>query len=206
VGESSCADCKDCRLCGGKKEVRSHTLHELLIGAWDSAFGENKVTYVSGPITTGIRLFQRILASDTDLKTLKAECFTANSEELKSTVTSLRKKHPNEVFLDPATLNVVGWGQAEYMELWEGFIERHARRVIFLPDWEYSKGCALEYARAVDENVERESASGQTIGVEEARSRIETALAEISSSAAAVPLSDVSDTLKEVLDRLRRHG
>jgi hypothetical protein len=195
-----------CNLCRGNDRVCTNSLHELLIGAWQSAFGENKVTYVSGPITTGRLLMDRLRSGTDDPKAVRDSCFEENVATLKGAVRALRERNPEHVFLDPATLNVVGWNQDEYMELWERFIERHANRVILLDGWEYSKGCAREFTRAIEHGVHRETPSGEPIDQDEGLDLLVKAHDDIVNDDANGALSDVAQALAHVINRLRANG
>jgi hypothetical protein len=61
----------------------SSLLHAALLEAWDCAFAGSRVTYLSGPITTGIRQIERIRAGGLDQEAKRA-VIRENSEALAS--------------------------------------------------------------------------------------------------------------------------
>ncbi len=107
-----------------------------------------------------------------------------------------------EIVVEPGSLNIANWSQDEYLELWEQFIERHVRLIIFMPGWEYSIGCAIEYARAATHNIRAESISGATITVDDAIALLQTAEADLREDNASGALSDLADRLNNVAARL----
>lgn len=140
-------------------------LHQSILQAWEGAFANTPIIYLSGPITTGRRFVERIRSG------LEPKAFPSilheNSADLQTVAERLRRER-REVVLEPASLNVVEWSQKDYMALWDRLIERHVRLMLFMPGWEYSAGCALEYARAIEHNVRTESVSGAPITVVDA--------------------------------------
>lgn len=133
--------------------------HRLLAQAWDCAFAELPVAYLSGPITGGPRFIQWY---DTrgqlikDKKNYKAEhhanVVQPNERDLRDTARQLRLRL-GQTIVEPASLQVTDWSQHDYMTLWEEFIEKHAARVIMMPGWEYSSGCAAEFAHACEHGI-----------------------------------------------------
>jgi hypothetical protein len=107
-----------------------------------------------------------------------------------------------EIIVEPGSLNIANWSQDEYLELWEQFIERHVRLIIFMPGWEYSIGCAIEYARATTHNIPAESISGATITVDDAIALLRAAETDLREDSARGALSDLADRLNKVAARL----
>jgi hypothetical protein len=73
------------------------------------------------------------------------------------------RKDRNDVVVEPASLNVLGWSQADYLALWEAFIERHVRLLILMPGWEYSAGCVTELACAYENRIVAQTLSGDDL-------------------------------------------
>lgn len=120
--------------------VENDVLSSLLLQAWRCALGDDKVIYLSGPITTGLKLVECVQNGfEIDDKLILRE----NSAALIETAKRLRRTL-GEPVLEPATLSVPSWEQAEYLELWKKCIKNHARIVMFMPDWQYSVGCVTE--------------------------------------------------------------
>jgi hypothetical protein len=58
--------------------------------------------------------------------------------------------------IDPSRLaDVPGWEQADYHAFWTKVIDQHADKVIFLDGWQYSDGCTIEFAKAVQLGLPR---------------------------------------------------
>ena len=52
--------------------------------------------------------------------------------------------------IDPSRLaDVPGWEQTDYHFFWTRVIERYAEKVLFSDGWQYSVGCVIEFAKAV---------------------------------------------------------
>src|SRR4051794_3774000 len=109
-------------------EFRRKRLHSIILEAWDCAFAGSPVAYLSGPITTGLRHVERVRSGD-DSPDSKQAIIRANSEMLIETAKRLRTER-SEVIVEPASLNVEEWTQADYLKLWELFIERHVRLIL----------------------------------------------------------------------------
>ncbi|MGR9464250.1 DUF4406 domain-containing protein [Rhizobium leguminosarum] len=147
------------------------TLHSAILQAWDCALGQKKVIYLSGPITTG-RTFVESLRTG---KSIHSETLIRkNSESLIQAANNLRTRL-DEIVLEPATLHIPGWGQAEYLDLWRECIKKHARIVMFMSDWEYSVGCVTEFSFAKSLGMRTEKIDGTELTSVEAFRLLDTA-------------------------------
>jgi len=150
---------------------------------WSSAFGTRRVTYLSGPITTGKRFVDwfeetgsRFVPESSQYRDgLRAAVIVANEAEIQGAADLLRARD-GEPVVEPASLFVKTWNQADYIELWESFITDHASRILLMPGWEYSAGCAAEYYRAHIEGIPRASIGGTPIVVRDAVAAIRHAI------------------------------
>lgn len=185
----------DCTLCAGDRNLRENRLHDLIIEAWDCAFGSTRVSYLSGPITTGLPWITAVRRG-IEANAAKSRAVQPNCAALGATASTIRKER-GLVVLEPGSLNVRGWSQEDYLQLWERFIEKHADRIIFMPDWEYSIGCAIEFARAVTHDVRTETVSGSLITVEDA-------IALLSAAQDDLRRDDANGTLFELAERIGR--
>lgn len=134
-------------------------IHDVILQAWNCAFGDMGVTYLSGPITTGPRFLDEALTQAGDAR---ERAFQANCAELQATAARLRRER-REIVVEPASLSIANWGQRDYISLWEAFIERHVRLVIFMPGWQFSAGCAAEFAKAVESGIRAETLEGEVL-------------------------------------------
>lgn len=142
-------------------------------------------TYLSGPITTGKRLFeferQRILLGQpcavSDTKVIVLE----NEKAIFDYARELRSK--GVLVIEPASLFVAGWTQRTYYEFWYEVFRRFVNRVVLLDGWEYSVGCANEFFFAHSARIPVETVQGQSMSVEEGRQRVKFAAQEMLSEA-----------------------
>lgn len=129
--------------------TRPITIHEAILQAWECAFGRTRVIYLSGPITTGRRKIDSIRRGDG----VSADEITGQNCKILIEAANRLREERGDVVVEPASLQIPGWSQQEYLTLWKELIKRHARLVIFMPDWEYSVGCVTEYAMAKAEGI-----------------------------------------------------
>jgi hypothetical protein len=175
-------------------------IHDAILGAWECAFAGSPVCYLSGPITTGLRKVERLrssLGSYGDDGAVLRE----NSDALIATAKRLRAERRITI-IEPATLTIPEWSQADYLALWEALIERHVGLIIFMPDWEYSIGCAIEFARAMAHDVRTETVSGAPITVEDGIALLSAACDDLRADDANGALAQLADRLGEVVRRL----
>ncbi len=102
--------------------------HDLLFQAWRCVLGDSRVTYVSGPITTGARWVDAVL--DDRAATARVAVIEANNQALHAAAAQLRRKL-GRVVIDPASFAMPNWSQTDYLILWTDLIERHAGEVRF---------------------------------------------------------------------------
>lgn len=132
--------------------------HALVLQAWDCLIGEGKVTYISGPITTGLRWVEALeVGADAGKPVIDANC-----EAIRQAADHMRRVSGGLV-LEPASLHVETWSQDDYLALWMTVIERHASTVAFVDGWSYSIGCAHEFERAIAHNIPTLTLDGRKI-------------------------------------------
>jgi hypothetical protein len=175
-------------------------LHKHLIEAWDCAFGDSGVVYLSGPITTGRKFVERVRAG-LSAKQAKDELIGSNCRALVEAASDLRR-HRHLTVVEPASLNVRDWSQDDYLDLWKRFIAKHVRRIIFVVDWQFSIGCATEFEKALEHGIATESISGAIITREDGLALLSSARDELLSDTADGKLSELADEINSVIGRL----
>jgi len=153
---------------------------------WRSALGTRRVAYLGGPITSGMRFVDWYERTGCHLspsslrykREHRSNVVEPNETDLKATAELLRMRD-GEIVVEPASLVVKSWKQSDYVELWEGFIADHASRVIFMPGWEYSAGCAAEFCRAQLERIPTATIEGVPIIAVEGVAALKRALSRI---------------------------
>jgi hypothetical protein len=125
----------------------------------------DRVIYVSTPITTGRRYYdwRRTVAglseADPNFEALhQRNVEDPNRASAHELVLALRRTVGPTV-IDPTALDVVGWEQEDYHNFWVWLVEGYIGTVVFNDGWEYSTGCAREYAAAVRAGATTLSAS-----------------------------------------------
>lgn len=148
--------------------------HDVILQSWRSAFGQTKVTYLSGPITTGPRYIEWYISTNCGAKHDSPSEVDAvirpNSEEIIATAESLRKYWPTPI-VEPASFSIRGWKQEEYLALWSQFIASHTDTIVFLPSWQSSVGCITEFARAIEHGKRTVTLDGSPLSIETALQR-----------------------------------
>ena len=196
---------------GGELDGRAFTRtygEEVVIAlsAFDSVLNGEKAIYASSELTTGKRLNalyrQFGVRTTSDLRRRIGEeayrrlVWDPNVQEAVDLARELHHQLGGEIALTPAPFVSPGWGQPEYLAFWETVIRTRCKAVYFSPDWEYSSGCAFEFAVARDAGLPTFYADGREMTLAEGRARIAAAAGELAAEGL-----DVSP-LREVLARL----
>lgn len=172
----------------------------LLLQAWGSVLEARSAVYLSGPITTGPRFIDwarksRTLGGADYAKELRTFVIEPNSRDIRETAESLRAK-ASEPVLEPATLYVSGWSQKEYLDLWAEVIEGYVKRLVMMPGWSFSVGCAFELGLAFERGIPVSTLTGLGITLDDACRELEEALEG--------PAADLLPGLGQSLDTLAR--
>ena len=132
---------------------------EEKIAEWEIERGldtaQRSSVYIGVPVTTGRRFINWFRSTGCQLqrdnieyeRALRAEVILPNIQHAARFIELLRWRHVG-LIIDPTSVEVPGWSQAQYYQFWTTVINRHARRVIFLDGWEFSSGCVLEFETA----------------------------------------------------------
>jgi hypothetical protein len=115
--------------------------------------------YVSTPITTGRRYYEWLKSSGmtpTAGAAFQAEharqVIEVNQASARALVLYAREKL-RKIVVDPTALDVPIWTQDDYNGFWTHLISDYVGTVVFNDGWEYSTGCTLEYAAALESNA-----------------------------------------------------
>jgi len=116
----------------------------------------------------------------------------------------LLQQHIARETLILSRVKIPEWSQAEYHRLWQQLIERHAHLVIFMPGWEYSFGCSLEFEHAFVHDVRTESLSGALISLDDGIALLAAARDDLRGHDNGGPLANLADQLDKVISRLEQ--
>lgn len=164
--------------------------------------------YLSGPITTGSRFLEWYSEIGSSLQSdqkryaasLRENVVEPNSREVRETAARLRAAL-HEPVLEPASLFVSDWSQRDYLALWARVIERFAARIVMMPGWEFSSGCANELERAFLHGLPVTALDGTPISLSRAEEQL-AAATEIARMR-KVPIADLT-RVAEALRRMRK--
>src|SRR5207244_3738338 len=84
-----------------------------------------------------------------------------------------------EFVISPAAFAAPNWPQAAYLAFWEKVIRTRVKAVYFNDDWEYSNGCAYEFAVAHDAGLSTMDREGRALSGQEAVEKIGRAVREL---------------------------
>jgi hypothetical protein len=129
-------------------------------------------TYVSGPITTGPHFinwyvqtgFRLTHGSSAYVDALRREVVSVNQTKIEEVARQTRRT--GRVVIEPATLEVSGWGQTDYVSFWLKVIDAFARELVMVPQWQYSLGCGAEFRHAISTGVVVRDNKGEFIDEE----------------------------------------
>jgi len=168
--------------------------------------------YLSGPITTGPRFVdwyrrigRRLKANRAEYETsLRRDVIELNSRDIRDIAVRLRAEL-HEPVLEPASLFIDEWTQDEYLTLWSRVIDRFAARLIMMPGWEYSNGCAAELHRAFVHDLPVTTLDGVSLSLTQAIHLLRLAIEDIESDAVPVEkLESIADELTRLFRQRNR--
>lgn len=180
----------------------------IALSAFDSILNGEKAVYCSSELTTGKRpndLFLKFgVRSGRELRQRIGEAeyhrlvWDPNVAEANAFARELHHRLGGEIAITPAPFVSPHWRQPEFLAFWETVIRTRCKAVYFSPDWEYSSGCAFEFAVARDAGLPTFYADGREMSLEQGRARIAAAAQELE----ALGLDPAP--LREVLARLSK--
>ena len=187
----------------GRVHTRTYAQEVVIaLSAFDSILNGEKAVYHSSELTTGKRLHallrehgvreRRELKAKMGEEAFRRQVWDPNVAEANAFARELHHRLGGEIVITPAPFVSPGWTQAEFLAFWETVIRTRCMSVDFSEDWEYSSGCAFEFAVALDAGLPTFYADGRDLSLEEGRSRIAAAVGELEAQDLDVaPLRDV---------------
>jgi hypothetical protein len=168
------------------------------------------VVYQSVPITTGrayldyhIRI--RSEGNWTRQSVYHRESARLNNEQRAHKVAGKLRSLLTSTVIDPSYLiDIPGWEQADYHEFWVSVIEQYAQQIILLDGWQYSVGCAVEFAAAVRLGLPTFTEHLSPLSVDDGENMLRSAIQDyISAGLDPEPLRRSSDTAKRAVSIAR---
>lgn len=147
---------------------------EMVFSGLDCALIREQAVYCSAELTTGARLYAALrehkLKTRAELRKKMGQAwFHANLWEpnvnaaiefAKSVRSALGG---GTMVITPAPFEAPGWSQPEYWAFWERLLRTRIKSVWFNRDWQFSNGCAFEFAVAQDAGLPTLDHVGQAL-------------------------------------------
>jgi hypothetical protein len=171
--------------------------------------GKERATYVSGPITTGLRFVDWFLRTGSSLQedaaayhsALMVNVIRPNASAITNIAEILRAKSSVPT-IEPASLMMESWDQKTYYEFWMAVIDRYVGQVIVIDDWQFSVGCAVEVKFALERGIQVETLQGKAVTCQTGNDLLLTAAADIEGRGArSVRLMDIANRLRDCVIR-----
>ena len=150
-----------------------HEKVKMLLSAIDCALHRRgHVIYGSSEITTGLKLYEELhrrnLKTRDELKVQAGEAwaqiFATNISVGIEFAEAVRSKlRDNTIVITPAPLEVPGWNQDDYLSFWEELLRTRVKSVWFNRNWQFSNGCAFEFAVTQDAGLPMFDHSGRVL-------------------------------------------
>lgn len=165
---------------------------KMIFSAVDCVLHRGHVIYGSSEITTGLRLYEELhtrnLKTRDELKKrmgdawYQTQIFGRNvalaiefAEAVRSTLSD------NTIVITPAPLKVPepSWDQTQYLAFWEDLLRTRVKSVWFNRNWQFSNGCAFEFAVALDAALPTFDHSGRVLARNEGIELITAAVHQV---------------------------
>ena len=170
--------------------------------------GTRRYDYLSGPITGGVRVRDAYDRTKDDPSARDgtgwfSQVKACNIEALLVRADAIRTDE-GVVIIEPGSFEaggLEGWGQREYLDLWEQVIAEHSQHVRFIEGWQYSSGCVVEFRCAKRHDRPTQDEEGNVISRAEATRLVDAAIADLETS--RVPSPTYGDRLEHLVKRLK---
>jgi hypothetical protein len=181
---------------------------QIVLSGIDCVLHREHVIYCSSELTTGARLYNALrqynLKTAKQLKQLmgeswfKATILEPNVNSAIEFAEAVRCSFPERtIVVTPAPFGAPGWSQHEYLAFWEELLRSRIKSAWFNRNWEFSNGCAFEFAVAHDAGLPTFDQGGNTIDLRAGIRALEAAVEALESE--GIPCVK----LRENLERLQ---
>ncbi len=158
--------------------------------------------YVSGPITTGLDLYNLLkrhgIKNKKELPNDQGSLLVQrNTARMKEFCRELGSRESSPI-INPGETNIPGWTQDQYKALWTRVISLGISKIYFLDGWEYSNGAADEYCLGTELGLILVNERGEILAKDDAIRLLKAAREKLRS------MGFPSDDIDRALQRLAR--
>lgn len=153
-----------------------HRLHAALLSALRCVVPNRSAIYLSGPITTGLAFAEwyrsegmTLERCGTQYDARKAEVVIRPNEEAILAAAQRVRQRERACVIEPASLRVPLWTQRDYHSFWMSVLQEFVGRVVVIRGWDYSVGCAIEIAHAIEADIPINDLNGARLQSEEVK-------------------------------------
>jgi hypothetical protein len=181
---------------------------DMVFSGIDCVLNDERAIYCSSELTTGARLYEALrenkLKTAAELKGklgkawFSTNIFDANVKLGKEFAQCVRNSLTDKtIVITPGPFVAPTWSQPEYLFFWETLLRTRIKSACFNRNWQFSNGCAFEFAVAQDVGVPTLDHNGKPLELDEGFQLIESAIRRLDTDG-----FDAS-ALRENLERLR---
>ena len=149
---------------------------EMVFSGLDCALVHEQAVYCSSELTTGARLYAALrehqLKTRAELRErmgqawFQANLWEPNVNAAMEFAESVRRElGGGAMVITPAPFEAPGWNQPEYWAFWEKLLRTRIKAAWFNRNWQFSNGCAFEFAVARDAGLPTLDHEGQALDI-----------------------------------------
>ncbi len=164
----------------------------MVFSGLDCALHRGHVIYASSELTTGLRLYEELRKYNSktadDLKAqlgkpwYQAHIWDPNVQSAIKFAEAIRATlRDDTIVITPAPFFAPEWSQPEYLAFWELLLRTRVKSVRFNVNWQFSNGCAFEFAVAEDAGLPTFDHKGSPLPRQAGIELIENAIERIES-------------------------
>ena len=183
---------------------------DMVMTAFDCVLSDDSAIYCSSELTTGKRFYK--LLKEHGARSAEELKMRLGADQYRQKMSALMKENVERGnlftenirqrgdinLINPGPFKAKEFDQQHYLYLWEWVIIKKCYKAQFNEDWEYSNGCALEYAIAAKKSIPRLDHLGNPLDVKTAIAKLEHALVTLKRESFKV------DTLEQRLALLHK--
>jgi hypothetical protein len=165
---------------------------DMVFSGIDCVLNDERAIYCSSELTTGARLYEALrenkLKTAAELKEKLGKAwfgtniFDANVKLGKKFARCVRKSLTDKtIVITPGPFVAPTWSQPEYLFFWETLLRTRIKSACFNRNWQFSNGCAFEYAVAQDAGLPTLDHNGKPLELDEGVELIQSAIRRLDS-------------------------